>query len=313
MSQMKKPVIGITMGDPAGIGPEVIQKALRDPALHKLGHFVIIGDFKTFSRYQKKPLSNIQFLDLKNTGKKTIFGKVTKENGRASLEYLDTALSLLKAKQISALVTGPLCKEAVQLVSRGFTGHTEYLASFFNIKKYEMMFVVDDLKIVVTTRHIPLAEVSKKITKASIYDTITMTAQSLQNFFKIRNPRIAVCGLNPHAGEGGRIGKEEIKIIIPAIKKAQKQFPKVCGPFAADTLFCPFNLKNFDAVISMYHDQGLIPIKSASFSKLVNFTLGLPVIRTSPAHGTAFDIVGKDKADPCPMKESIKLAARLAR
>ncbi|MDP8266712.1 MAG: 4-hydroxythreonine-4-phosphate dehydrogenase PdxA [Candidatus Aceula meridiana] len=313
MPKIKKPNIVITMGDPCGIGPEIIAKALCHPQVNKLGNFHIIGDYQVFSKYAKKPVANTTFLDLKNISKPLEIATVNKKAGQASLEYLDTALSLLKAKKFSALVTGPVCKEAVQMVIPKFKGHTEYLANFFGIKKYDMMFVVDQLKIVVATRHIPLSKVSKAITLKSIYQTIDLTAKSLKTFFKLKNPKIAICGLNPHAGEGGGIGKEEVTTITPAIKKAQRLYPKVLGPFAADTLFCPSALKKFDAVIAMYHDQGLIPTKATSFNKLVNFTIGLPIIRTSPAHGTAFDIVGKNKANPSSMIESIKLAARLAK
>jgi len=313
MPKIKRPSIAITMGDPCGIGPEIIAKALCHPQVNCLANFHIIGDYQIFSKYAKKPIANTIFLDLKNISGSIKNAKVSKEAGRASLEYLDIALSLLKAKKFSALVTGPICKEAVQMVNPRFSGHTEYLANFFGVKKYDMMFVVDQLKIVVATRHIPISEVSKSITFKSIYNTIDLTAKSLKTFFKIKNPKIAVCGLNPHAGEGGRIGKEEVAVITPAIKKSQRLYPGVLGPFAADTLFCPFILKRFDAVIAMYHDQGLIPTKASSFNTLVNFTIGLPIIRTSPAHGTAFDIAGKNKADPSSMIESIKLAARLAK
>lgn len=308
----QKPVIGITMGDPSGIGPEIIVKALASPAINTLAHFQIIGDEAVFSRYRNKPLKNCHFLDLKTIPDgKISFGKITKTAGQAAIAYLDTALALLKAKKISALVTAPLCKEAVQLSNPGFKGHTEYLAEFFGVKEFDMMFVMDDLKVVIATRHVPLKDVPREITKALVLKTIRLTARSLKNYFHFKDPKIAICGLNPHAGEGGHIGNEEIKVIIPAIARAKKTFRNIEGPFAADTLFCDFNAAKYDAIIAMYHDQGLVPIKTTHFYKLVNLTIGLPVIRTSPAHGTAFDIVGKNKADPSSMCESIKLAARL--
>jgi len=313
MPPKEKPIIGITMGDPAGIGPEIIAKALSAPHINRLAHFEIIGDHKTFLRYQKKPLKNCTFIDLKNIPSKMTPGTINKTAGTAAMEYLDTALSLLRTKKIHALVTAPLCKEAVQLTDPYFKGHTEYLAEFFGVKEFDMMFVLDNLKVVIATRHIPIKEIPKQITKKLILKTISLTANSLKNYFHIQDPRIALCGLNPHAGEGGHIGQEEIKIILPAIKDAQKTYKKVEGPFAADTLFYNLNASKYDAIIAMYHDQGLAPIKTAHFYKLVNLTIGLPVIRTSPAHGTAFDIVGKNKADPSSMCESIKLAIRLAR
>lgn len=312
MTKNIKPLIGITMGDPAGISPEIIAKALLNPSIADLATFLIIGDYRTFARYHKDPIENCGFVDLKNVPQKDFeFGKVSKAAGTASLEYLDTALSLLKAKKISALVTAPLCKEAVQLNHPSFQGHTEYLAAFFGVKDFEMMFVLDNLKVVVATRHLPIKEVPGKITIPLIEKTIRLTAESLIENFQIKDPKIAVCGLNPHAGEGGHIGHEEIDVIIPAIHQMKTKYKNIEGPFAADTLFCDFNAAKYDAIIAMYHDQGLAPIKATHLYKLVNFTIGLPIIRTSPAHGTAFDIVGKNKADPSSMYESIKLAAHL--
>lgn len=312
MTSSKKPIIGITMGDPAGIGPEIIVKAISMPCINRLAHFQIIGDQRIFSRYQKRPLKNCTFLDLKNVPNKMSLGTINKAAGRAAMEYLDTALSLLQTKKINALVTAPLCKEAVQLTNPHFKGHTEYLAAFFHVKEFDMMFVLDDLKVVITTRHVPVSEIPKQITRKLVTKTILLTARSLKDHFHIRQPRIAVCGLNPHAGEGGHIGNEEIKVITPVIRQIQRTCKNLRGPFAADTLFYNANASKYDAIIAMYHDQGLAPIKTAHFYKLVNLTIGLPVIRTSPAHGTAFDIVGKNKADPSSMCESIKLAVRLA-
>ncbi|MCX5681336.1 MAG: 4-hydroxythreonine-4-phosphate dehydrogenase PdxA [Candidatus Omnitrophica bacterium] len=302
------------MGDPAGIGPEIIAKALLNPEINNLATFQIIGDYQIFSKYQKKPIKNCLFLDLKNIHtKKLAFGKMSKMAGEAAIAYLDTALSLLKTKKLSALVTAPVCKEAVQLNNPKFKGHTEYLAQAFGVKDFDMMFVLDNLKVVIATRHIPLSEVAQQINPQLIQKTIRLTMQSLTQHFRLKNPKIAICGLNPHAGEGGHIGHEEIDIIVPAIQRIKKLYKNVSGPFAADTLFCDFNAAKYDAIIAMYHDQGLVPIKTTNFYKLVNLTIGLPIIRTSPAHGTAFDIVGKNKADPSSMCESIKLAVRLAR
>lgn len=306
--------IGITMGDPAGIGAEIIAKALNKSEICSLANFLIIGDGRTFQRYQKTLPARTAFLDLKNVpSRRQTTGPINRACGKAAIEYLDVAISLLKAKKISALVTAPLCKEAVQLADPHFKGHTEYLAQAFGVKEFDMMFVLDDLKIVIATRHIPLKDVAQEISRKLILKTISLTARSLKQYFRIARPKIAVCGLNPHAGEGGHIGKEELMIIGPAIKRIRSKFPRVCGPFAADTLFYTENASRYDAIIAMYHDQGLTPIKTTDFYKLVNFTIGLPVIRTSPAHGTAFDIAGKNKADPSSMCESIKLAARLAR
>ena len=286
-SKSKNKIIGITIGDPSGIGPEIVAKALRHPSLKRI-NLRIIGETK------KYPL-----------------GQVNNHSGQASLKFLDQAVELLKTKEITALVTAPVCKEAICLTDPTFHGHTEFLAKAFHCPHVDMMFVAEKLRTVIVTRHLPLKNVSKALTKKSILQSITLTHQALKDYFKIKNPQIAVCGLNPHAGEGGTIGDEEMKIIIPAIQQAKKKKMNIIGPLAADTLFSPKIKHSYDAVIAMYHDQGLIPIKTLYYPNLVNLTLGLPFIRTSPAHGTAFDIAGKNKADPTSMIEAIKLAYQL--
>lgn len=309
-----RPTIGITMGDPAGIGPEITAKALAQTSLHKLADFLIIGDYRIFRRYQKKLPPNTNFLDMKNIlSSHAPIGKIDRACGKAAIEYLDVAIGLLKARKLSAIVTAPLCKEAVQLSDPSFKGHTEYLAQAFKVKDFDMMFVLDDLKVVIATRHIPLKDVASAISRKLLRKTITLTARSLQNYFRIAHPKIAICGLNPHAGEGGHIGKEEVSVISPVIREMKTRLSRIQGPFAADTLFYKDNADRYDAIIAMYHDQGLAPIKTSNFYKLVNFTIGLPIIRTSPAHGTAFDIAGKNTADPSSMCASIDLAIRLSR
>jgi 4-hydroxythreonine-4-phosphate dehydrogenase len=306
------PNIGITMGDPSGIGPEIIAKALQQPQINSLAQFYIFGNADIFKSYAHRQIKKTTLLHIESDVKQYPIGTINKQSGQASLLYLDTALAKLKEKNISSLVTGPICKEAVQLSDPHFCGHTEYLAKYFHTKEFDMMFVLDQIKMVVVTRHIPLKNVSDHLTKQSIYQTLCLTGRSLQHMFKIKNPRIAVCGLNPHAGEGGGIGREEQKLIIPAIKQASTYFKFIDGPLAADTLFCSHMIKKYDAVITMYHDQGLVALKAMSFDKLVNLTIGLPIIRTSPAHGTAFDIAGKNKANPSSMISAITLAARLS-
>ena len=281
--------IGITLGDPRGIGAEVTDKALSHANILKLADFKIIG------HPQKS------------------FSLTLRSAGQLSLRYLQTAVELLKKNEINALVTAPVSKEAISLVDPSFQGHTEFLADAFGVKNVGMLFVTDYLKTIIVTRHIPLNEVSKTINQKNIFLTIELTHNVLQKQFRIRQPRLAVCGLNPHAGEGGTIGKEEIEKIIPAIKNAQRKRMNVQGPFAADTLFTSDRIRSYDAVVAMYHDQGLIPIKTLAFRKAVNVTIGLPFIRTSPAHGTAFDIAGRNKADPSSMIEAIKLAVSLAK
>lgn len=289
MSKSSRKTIGITLGDPCGIGPQVTAKALKMlPRLR--ANIVMIGDQKGF-----------------------IPGKPNPASARASLDYLNRAVELLKGNKISALVTAPVSKESISALGVSFEGHTEFLARAFKVKNFGMMFVTRPLKTILVTRHIPLNQVSEAINPRNIFETIQLISLSLRNQFRIKNPRIAVCGLNPHAGEGGMIGEEERTKIVPAIKRARKAGIDAFGPLAADTLFCGPVIRGYDAAVAMYHDQGLIAIKSLYFSKVVNLTVGLPFVRTSPAHGTAFDIAGKNKADPSSMLEAIKLAARLSK
>ncbi len=314
MSKLKNNPIGITMGDPSGIGPEIIAKAIRQPAVKKLGRFTIIGDLKIFKTYCPRLPQHVNFIDLHNVpASRWTIGRVNRLSARASLEYLNKAAELLRKGRIKGLVTAPLCKEAMHLLGLKFHGHTEYLADLFNVQRFGMMFVSDRLKTMLVTRHVPLARVSLALSAKAIYETLSLADEALKKLFKIKRPIIAVCGLNPHAGEGGTIGKEEIKKIVPALKKAKSRGIRALGPLSGDTAFNPQLTHRYDCVVAMYHDQGLIAVKTLYWQKLVNLTLGLPFIRTSPAHGTAFDIAGKNIADPSSMVEAIKLAAHLSR
>ena len=254
----------------------------------------------------------MSFLDIENAFPKIKIGTPTQDSARLSLLFLDKAIELLKHNDISALVTAPVCKEAINGLGVSFRGHTEYLAEAFHIKRYDMMFVTPKLKTIIVTRHIPIDQVSKALSIKKILDTIELTDQVLRKDFRIKSPRIGVCGLNPHAGEGGLMGKEEATKIIPAIKKARQKGINVTGPLSGDTAFYARKAEGFDTIIAMYHDQGLIPVKTLAFNQAVNLTIGLPFIRTSPAHGTAFDIAGKNKADASSMREAIQLASVLS-
>ncbi|MFA5060256.1 MAG: 4-hydroxythreonine-4-phosphate dehydrogenase PdxA [Candidatus Omnitrophota bacterium] len=302
----------ITTGDPGGIGPEIILRSLRDPAISRLARFIIIGDQKNYPASLKDLPAPHEFLDLAHSfAHRIVIGDTNPFNARASLAYLNKAISLLKENKAAGLVTAPICKESICSLGKKFSGHTEYLAQAFHVKKFDMMFVAGKLKVVTATRHIPINKLHSAITKERVLASIVLPTQILKKHFKIHKPKIAVCGLNPHAGEKGTIGREEIDEIIPAIKKAQKLGINACGPFSADTLFYPKNTAQYDLIIAMFHDQGLAPIKALYFKELVNVTIGLPIIRTSPAHGTAFHLAGKGKADASSMKSAIKLAAQL--
>jgi len=311
-SKSKNKTIGITLGDPLGIGPEIAAKALRLLSVNSLANYVLIGDFEIFKQYLKHIPKNCSFVDLKSNVDLGKIGKASTKSAKASYIYLKTAVELIKKNMISSLVTAPVCKETIAQTQKNFVGHTEFLADAFKVKKFGMLFVGGDAKTILVTRHIPLKQVSKSITTKKVSETLQLANKSLKEQFRINNPKIAVCGLNPHAGEGGAIGKEEIDHIVPAIKQANNCGIAAFGPFAADTLFSPVTARAYDCVVAMYHDQGLIPVKTLAINKLVNFTVGLPFIRTSPAHGTAFNIAGKNKADPSSMIEAIKLAAKLS-
>jgi len=305
--------IGITLGDPSGIGPEVIAKALAKKSIQKLAHFTIIGDTHILDKYMSVWPKNCDLLDV-NTQSPDQFriGKVSRINGRASLCYLDKAIELIKSKSITGLVTGPVSKEAVSLVNKKFQGHTEYLAEAFHCDNFGMFFVCQDYRVILVTRHLPLKDVSSAISCEVVLKNILLTHTALKKFFHIKSPKIAICGLNPHAGEKGAIGNEEIDIIVPAIKSARRKKIKTFGPFAADTFFAPNLSKDYDAIVAMYHDQGLIALKANYFNTLTNVTIGLPFIRTSPAHGTGFNIAGKNQANPASMCAAIKLAVQLS-
>lgn len=304
-------VVGITAGDPAGIGPEVIVHALTDLKVKPDVVFKIIGSSEIFKHSALSFGPRISLVPVDHNQDKIKIGCPNRYSALLSLQYLKKAVGLLRDNAIQALVTGPVSKQAISELGVPFQGHTEFLANAFKVKKFEMMFVSKALRVVIVTRHIPIKELPGAITLSKVYDSIVLTDSALKTHFKFQRPNLAVCGLNPHAGEGGQIGKEEIEVIIPAIRRAQQKGIHVDGPFPADTLFSDITGGRYDAVIAMYHDQGLIPVKTLYFHELVNMTIGLPFIRTSPAHGTAFNIAGQHKANPASMASAIELAATL--
>ncbi len=282
------------MGDPDGIGPEVIVKALQSRSIPPRFAFIVVGDQK---RLKHLPA----FVPVLNVPYRTA--------GEGALKFLDKSIALIKSGQARALVTAPLSKEAVSRYAKNFKGHTEYLAQAFGVKRFDMMFVAPGLRLTIVTRHVPLQRVPELITAQAVYNSIDLMARTLKEKFKIKAPQIVVLGLNPHAGEGGLLGREDLRSILPAIRKARARGIKVQGPLPADTFFA-FR-QHCDGIIAMYHDQGLAPIKAMHMKDLVNFTAGLPFVRTSPAHGTAYDIAGQNKADASSMLAAIQLACRL--
>ena len=286
-----RPRIAITTGDPAGIGPEIAAKAAADPRVRAACEPIIYG-----------PLGEERFAP----------GVLSAAAGQAAYDTLVRAVDAAKAGAVDGLATAPINKEAFRLAGLPWRGHTDLLAHLTGAPHVAMMFHSDELRVVLATIHIPLAEVPRALTQSLMEKTIALTARELPLFDKVQ-PRIAVAGLNPHAGEHGLFGSEDAEVIAPAIEACRARGVDVSGPFPADTVFVRARRGEFDVVIACYHDQGLIPVKLVAFGRAVNVTLGLPIVRTSVDHGTAFDIAGKGVADPESMIAATLLAARLAR
>jgi 4-hydroxythreonine-4-phosphate dehydrogenase len=324
---MKTKIIAITMGEPGGVGPEVVVKALNRADIRRCCTPLVIGDAGimrdavrlTGLPLKIRPISSpsklkpakgfIDVLDIKYNSP-FIKQAPSKDAGRAVVGYIKKAVSLALMNEVSAVVTAPISKESLKMAGYKWPGHTELLASLTKTKDFAMMFVGGKLKIILCTIHIPLKDVPAKINKADVLKTIRL-AKKGAGMLGVKNPCIGVAGLNPHAGESGIMGKEEIRAIDPAIKIAGKEGINVSGPYPPDVIFHKAYKGEFDLVVSMYHDQGLIPFKMLAFDTGVNVTVGLPIIRTSPDHGTGFDIAWKNKAKPSSMIEAIKLAAKL--
>lgn len=330
MNENKLPVIGISQGDINGIGLEVIIKTFNDPVMLEICTPVLFSSGRTVS-YHRKTLAAENFnynvvhspeavinrkFNLINcyTEEATIeLGKLTASGGLYAIKSLQAAREALSKNKIDALVTAPIHKHNVQSQSFPYIGHTQYLEEQFGKGKALMMLVSGEMSVALVTVHIPISSVSATITTELILNKIITLNTSLKQDFSITKPRIAVLGLNPHAGDLGTIGNEEEKTIAPAIKTAIQESILAYGPFPADGFFGGMTFKKFDAVLAMYHDQGLIPFKFLAFENGVNFTAGLPIIRTSPDHGTAFDIAGKNKADENSFRYAVYMACDLIR
>ncbi len=310
----QKPVIGISCGDLNGIGIELIIKTFSDNRILEQCTPVIFASNKAINFY-KKSLPDYHFnyqstkefnrlnhkqINLFNCWEEEMEinpGQLTPTGGKYAVLSLQTAVAALKQKQIDGLVTAPVHKKNIQSADFNYTGHTPYLKAMFGGNDVAMMLCAGNFRVALLTEHIPVAEVTKHITKEKIISKLNIIHQSLQKDFGIDKPRIAVLGLNPHAGDEGLIGNEEETIIRPAIREVKNNNMLVVGPYSADAFFARRSFNKFDAVLAMYHDQGLIPFKALASGEGVNYTAGLPAVRTSPDHGVAFDIAGKDKAD----------------
>ena len=322
--------IGITQGDINGIGYEVIIKTLMEPHILQMCTPIVYGSPKVAAYHRKAlELESFTFNSIRTAKEadpkkaniinctddniRVELGRSSEMAGEASYMALEKAVEDLKRGEIHALITEPINKNNYHSKKFHFPGHTEYLAEQFNVKDYVMLMVSEIMKIGVVVGHAPISEVSQKITVDNILCKLRIISSSLEKDFAINKPRIAVLGLNPHAGDGGLLGSEEKEIIAPAIKKAIDEGIIAVGPYPADGFFGSGDYTKFDAILAMYHDQGLVPFKMASFEKGINYTAGLPVIRTSPAHGTAYDIAGEDKASPDSFRQALYLACDIAK
>ncbi len=321
----EKPKIGISLGDLNGIGPEVVIKALADNRLLNMATPVIYGSARVLSFYRKlMNLEEFNYSQVKNKGQffpKSINvvncwedvieitpGQPSKETGKAALLSLKKVVEEIKEGLIDGFVTAPIDKNTIHSQEFPFRGHTEYLTQTFEAMESLMLMVGDDLKVGLVTEHIPVKEISNHITKERVELKIRLLELTLKKDFNISKPKIAVLGLNPHAGDEGLIGSEENTVIKPVINDLKSKGKLIFGPFPADGFFATGQHTKYDAVLAMYHDQGLIPFKSIAFNNGVNYTAGLPIVRTSPDHGTAYSIAGKNMADEGSMRQAIYLA-----
>ncbi len=317
-----KPVIGFSCGDINGIGPEVIIKAVSDARLLDICTPVIFASNKVINFYRKAiPDLNLNFISIKditriNHRQVNLYncweedvavnpGIFNAAGGKYAVKSLVIAAQMLKEGKINGLVTAPIHKRNTQSNEFNFTGHTPYFKNLFGANDVLMLLVAENLKVGLVTEHVPIKDISQHITRETILNKLKILQGSLQRDFGINKPRIAVLGLNPHAGDEGLVGSEEEEIIKPAVKEAKQNNMLVMGPFSADAFFARGQYNKFDAVLAMYHDQGLIPFKSLSIGEGVNFTAGITGIRTSPDHGTAFDIAGHNKADESSLRAAV--------
>jgi 4-hydroxythreonine-4-phosphate dehydrogenase len=322
--------VGITQGDINGIGYEVIIKTLMDPRMDEMCTSIVYGSPKV-AAYHRKALNieNFSFNQIKDASEanpkrpnivncmdenvRVELGKSTEYGGQGALLALRAAITDLKAGKIDVLVTAPINKANIQSQSFNFPGHTEFLANEFGEKNVLMLMVSDAMRVGVVTGHIPISEVSKSITTEAILTKLRLLNDTLIKDFAIRRPRIAVLGLNPHAGDSGVIGTEETTTIMPALKQANDEGIVAMGPYPADGFFGSDRFTRFDAILAMYHDQGLSPFKVINFDTGVNYTAGLPIVRTSPDHGTAYDLAGQNLANPNSFRQAVYLAIDIYR
>jgi 4-hydroxythreonine-4-phosphate dehydrogenase len=331
-NQSNRPILALTMGDPVGVGPEIVVMALTDALLYQVCRPLVLGDAPALKRarrqlapalkihpvpdpgagrYQPGTLDLLALSQLKPADLQ--YGRPTPAGGAAMVSYILAAIDLALARQVSGVVTGPISKAAMNLSGYAYPGHTELLAARTGAPEVAMMLAGGDFRVVLATIHLPLAQVPGHLKLENLVRLFRLTCRALRQDFGISDPRLGVAALNPHAGEGGLFGLEEEEVIAPAVGRAQEEGLPVSGPYPADTLFWRHHQGEFAAVVAMYHDQGLIPLKLLHFLDAVNVTLGLPIVRTSVDHGTAYDLAGTGRAHPGSLKAAIQLAADMAR
>ncbi len=314
---MERPTVAITMGDPAGIGPEVVLRALSEERVRERVRPLVVGD-RALLEYLSDRLGirlpeEDDVIGVSNLDPHSIEpGMASMECGRAMIEYVEEAVRGCLEGRFHAMVTAPINKQAARLSGFRFPGHTEFIAHLTGTTNYAMMFATDTIRVVLVTIHTPLSSVPALLEEEEVYRIIDLTDETLRLYFGLENPSIALCGLNPHAGEDGLFGNEEEEIIRPAIERARKEGIEARGPYPADTLFYRAQKGEFDCCIAMYHDQGLVPVKLLSFERAVNVTIGLPIIRTSVDHGTAYELAWKGVAGHENMMSAIELARSMA-
>ncbi len=325
----RNPILGITLGDINGVGPEIALSAAIEQS-SPTARLALIGNANLIQALAKEksrpPIpvweppapfprgSNLVSVHLPHSPISLVRrpGQISVAAARAAHHWIVTAAHWAKQGILDALVTAPIQKEGFMRAGLNVPGHTELLAQCAGVKHVEMMLLNDEFRVVLCTRHIPIRDVSRHLTRARVREALSYTADALQ-WLGLRSQRIAICGLNPHAGDGGAIGDEERRIISPVLRAFRHPRVRIAGPIPADTVFYQVRQGEFDAVLAMYHDQGLAPFKMVAFENGVNLTLGLPFVRTSPDHGTAYDLAGTGQANPSSMQAAIQLAARLAR
>ncbi len=331
-SSRYRPRIALTIGDANGIGPEVILKCISDSRLFEMMNPVVVGSIHVLQHHADRlGFEHLHFIPFaqgvesdsrvsivvadvtKDAAPEIRFGQISAEAGELAMRAVEYATDLCIEHRADAMVTAPISKKAVSLAGFSVPGHTEFIASRCNATSFTMMLVAEQLRVGLVTGHVSIRDVPKRITQRAILDPLTNIADTLKSDFDIAHPLIAVLALNPHAGEAGILGNEEQESIIPAIEAARESGLKVFGPFPADSFFGMSAYLKYDAVLAMYHDQGLVPFKTVAFDRGVNFTAGLPIVRTSPDHGTAFDIAGEGVAAPDSMRSAIFLAVDIAR